>query len=207
MLFSSRPFWRLGWIWFGLSALLSFAASPGAHSDEFGLAPDAGFMEYMDRGGRAPAGPRKGDVYFLWGDLSKRWTHDEYGKVYGLVTWLASQGYRAVVNPVAYEADIRDAVSRAGVVGVIWSSHGSKDGAIYDSADHPVARDTFSRGAKRSFRHLVLGNCYGQASAEEYYRLPSGVTPHAWPGEATTTGFFRYLNSERWRKDFLTDLR
>lgn len=147
-----------------------------------------------------------GDFYMLWGDLDNAWTRAEYGRFYTISKWLVKNGFRNIVNPVAYERDVRAAVRGTRTVGMIWSSHGDKYGGIYDAGDQaPLADDVFSSQASPSFRHMVFGNCYGDRTVTRY-RFPARVNYHYWVGTTSTEELFDYLQSKDWPRDLESDL-
>lgn len=148
----------------------------------------------------------RGDVYFLIGDLTNAWSEEEYVAYFPVAKWLSTNGFRAIINPAAVIKDVRDAVKSIDVRGIIWSSHGSEDGEIFDKNDQALPRNIFSYKASPRLRHFVLGDCYGERVAN-FYSFPAEAGVHHWVGEITSDDFFNYLKSSKWRRDFTADLR
>lgn len=152
----------------------------------------------------APAS--RGDVYFFIGDLTNAWSEEEYSAYFPLARWLSVQGFRAVINPAAYAPDVRDAVQSESTRAIIWSSHGSKDGYVFDKSETPLPQHIFSNNASPGLKHYVLGNCYGDI-VSKHYTFTQGSGVHFWTGEIDSDQFFDYLTSRKWREDFRKDLK
>lgn len=148
----------------------------------------------------------RGDIYFLIGDLTNSWSEEEYASYFPIARWLSIQGFRAIINPAAYIKDIREAVKAEDTRGIIWSSHGSEDGEIFDKADIALPRHIFTNDASDGLKHFVLGDCYGSLVAS-YYTFPQDSGVHYWTGEITSDVFFDYLKSAKWRREFFKDLK
>lgn len=148
----------------------------------------------------------RGDVYFLIGDLTNAWSEEEYGAYFPVAKWLSVNGFRAIINPAVYIRDVKDAVKSEDTRAIIWSSHGSEDGQIFDKSDGALPRNIFSYNASSRLKHVVLGNCYGER-VSGHYSFPEMAGVHHWVGEITSDIFFSYLKSNKWRKDFKSDLR
>lgn len=148
---------------------------------------------------------KNGDIYFLIGDLDNDWRRDEWGKFYGISKWLVKHYFRVIVNPTAYQADLKEAVQNPTTSGILWSSHASKDGKVYGADGKPISQDSFSQNASPTFRHLVLSNCNGE-EVLDYYPTPPNLKYHYWPDEANTEDFFFYLKSDKWNRDLENDL-
>ncbi len=148
----------------------------------------------------------RGDVYFLIGDLTNAWSEEEYTTYFPVAKWLSVNRFRAIINPAVLIKDVKDAVKSEDTRGIIWSSHGSEDGEVFDKEDNALPRNIFSYNAGSRLKHFVLGDCYGER-VSNHYSFPEGAGVHHWVGEITSEDFFSYLKSSKWREDFKTDLR
>jgi hypothetical protein len=138
-----------------------------------------------------------GDFYFLIGNLDDEWSHQDYNDFYSIAKWLAKEGFRPVINPIAYISDVREAVQNKTTSAVLWDSHGSEDGQVYDSDGTGVPAETFVTGKTASFKYLLFANCYGQAS-RSFYGITSVKYPASfgWPSTTTSTDLFEYLRGD-----------
>lgn len=148
----------------------------------------------------------RGDIYFLIGNLEDNWSGEEYKAYFPIARWLSVQGFRAVINPAAYIPDIRDAAQSESTRGIIWSSHGSKAGQIFDKSHTPLPQHIFTYKASKGLKHFVMGDCYGD-QVSSYYTFPENSGVHFWSGEITSEDFFKYLTSRKWREDIKADLK
>lgn len=137
-----------------------------------------------------------GDVVFLTGHLEDDWTQQEWTRYYGVAKWLVQNGFRVVMNPVAMPKDIKAAVQDDSTKVIIWSSHGSESGGIYDSAKNLVPEDAFL-AAGRNFKQLIVSSCYSDVMAERY-KFPQGLSVVHWTGTTGSDELFDYLTSKRW---------
>lgn len=147
-----------------------------------------------------------GDIYFLIGDLTNSWSEEEYVAYFPVAKWLSLNGFRAIINPAVYIQDVRDAVKSETTRGIIWSSHGSEEGEIFDKSERPLPKNIFSIDAAPGLKHFVLGDCYGERVAA-HYSFPKDAGIHHWTGEITSEDFFKYLKSSAWHDDLRQDLR
>jgi hypothetical protein len=143
-----------------------------------------------------------GDVYFLIGRLDDGWGRKEYDRYYEYAKWLSKSGFRPIINPVASAADVREAVQNPRTFGIIWSSHGSTAGDLFDSNNRALPRDVFRADRSATFKWLVLSNCNGDP-VRARYGLAGARYPHAywWHGDTTTEDLFAYLFSEKSSRD------
>lgn len=137
-----------------------------------------------------------GDVVFLHGHLEDEMTQDEWNRYYGIAKWLVEKGFRVIMNPLAATQDIRAAAQDDRTKVIIWSSHASKDGTIYDTTEQPVPRDAFSAGGK-NLKQIVFSCCFSELTVK-LYPVPATVTSTIhWEGTTNTGDLFSYLKSKR----------
>ena len=138
-----------------------------------------------------------GDVVFLIGNLDDDWTQSEWTRYYSVAKWLVNKGFRVVINPAAQIVDIRASVQDDRTKIIIWSSHGSTDGGIYDSRSALVPDDVFATGAGANFKQIIVSSCYSDVMVERY-EFPAGVKRTHWEGTTTSDDLFNYLTSDNW---------
>jgi hypothetical protein len=143
-----------------------------------------------------------GDFYYLIGDLSNRWGKSDYGAFYDTAKMLALRGFRTVINVNADTSDVREAVQNPRTSAIIWNSHGSDDGAVYDKKDNALPKDTFVKDKSSRLRFVLFANCYGYTSID-YYQIGGKTLGIGWQEETSSPEFFSYLKSN----DFLRDLK
>ena len=138
-----------------------------------------------------------GDVVFLICDLDDKWTYSEWTRYYTVAKWLATKGFRVIINPVAQTGDIRAAVQDDRTKVIVWSSHGSQDGGIYDTGKTLVPTDAFFTDAGRNFKQIIVSSCYGDVMVERY-AFPAGLERTHWEGTTSSDDLFNYLNGDKW---------
>lgn len=143
-----------------------------------------------------------GDAYYLIGDLSNRWSKEDFGKFYDTAKMLATRGFRTIVNVNTYISDVREAVQNSNTSVLIWNSHGSDDGAVYDKKDDILPKDIFTKNKSSHLRYVLFANCYGYTSID-YYQIGGKTLGVGWQEETSSDYFFSYLKSQ----DFLKDLK
>lgn len=187
-------------------ALPSFAAT--TEFDEFLFrVQTAQTVVFGDGGGYEDAyqtAYRNGDLYFLISNLTDSWTQDEWGRYYTIAKWLVKHRFRVILNPVAYTADLREAVKNPRTSGIIWSGHGANDGTMNDVGEQVLPSSIFTDGKGSHFKHLVISACNGD-EVLRYYDT-SGIGVHYWSGTTDTQALFTYLISDRWNHDLESDL-
>lgn len=176
-------------------------ARTGSNTEERSLVI---FPDTLGDGDAYKAAYKNGDMYYLIGDLDDNWTEKEWGRYYTIAKWLVKNSFRAIINPVAFSVDIKEAVQNPKTSGIIWSSHADKNGNIYDANQKPVAKNIFNTNKSANFKHLVLSNCSGDVTATVYNL--KGITAHYWSGTTTTSDLFDYLISDNWNRDLENDL-
>ncbi|HAF96250.1 MAG: hypothetical protein A2X34_05465 [Elusimicrobia bacterium GWC2_51_8] len=139
---------------------------------------------------------KNGDVVFLIGHLEDALTEREWTAYYNVAKWLVKEGFRVVMNPVAMVADIKASVQDDRTKVIIWSSHGSKDGGIYDSSKELVPTDVFAMNPGRNFKQIIVSSCYSNVMVGRY-QFPAGVNSTYWEGTTDSDDLFSYL-FKRW---------
>ena len=182
---------------------ISLSAVQAAVSDSRVLARVSGKFLIIEpaESGPGPRGPYEdayphGDVVFMIGDGTKEWGETEWGKYFDVAKYLAEKKFRVIMNPEATILDIKATVQSPTISVMIWSSHGSKDGRIYDVAETPVPAKAFAN-ISRSLKQIILNSCYSK-NAPEIYKFPKNVDFVGWPETTDSEGFFSYLTSEDW---------
>lgn len=140
---------------------------------------------------------KNGDVSFLTGYLEDQWTQAEWNRFYGIAKWLVKHNFRVIMNPVAYIPDIRATVQDPRTKVIIWSSHGSKDGRIYDSRKEAVPAEIFAENAGANFKQIIASSCYGEVMVQRY-AFPERVNKKYWQGTTGSDDLFNYLKSDSW---------
>lgn len=143
-----------------------------------------------------------GDFYYLIGDLDDDWTKNDFSRYYSVAKWLAVRGFRTIINVVAYAPDLQEAVSNSHTSAIVWNSHGSNDGAIYDSAKKALAKSIFTKNRSKSLKYILFANCYGAVSTDYYGLRKSKMQVIGWNRTVSSEDLFKYLFSE----EFDTDL-
>jgi len=138
-----------------------------------------------------------GDVAFLIGNLDNDWTEKEWTRYYEVAKWLINKGFRVVMNPVAMITDIKATVQDQKTKAIIWSSHGSKDGYIYDAGENAVPTGVFAEKAGSNLKQIVVSACYSNVMVNKYsFRAGTRITH--WTGTTTSDALFDYLISDDW---------
>ena len=140
---------------------------------------------------------KNGDVVFLSGDFDDKWTQSEWDRFYGVAKWLANNDFRVVLNPVALIADARAAAQDDRTKVIIWSSHASRDGVLYDALKKPLPDDLLLVQAGKNFQQVIFSACSGEKVTARY-KTPDRVSEIYWNGETTSNDLFGFLYSDRW---------
>jgi proteasome lid subunit RPN8/RPN11 len=138
-----------------------------------------------------------GHVYFLIGDYEQG-AEKEYVRFYEVSTWLSKNGYKPVVIANARLIDIQEAVMNPHTTGIIYSSHASSDGRLWDADSKPLPKDIFVNGAKNRLQFYVLSACHGQHCVE-HYEFPKDARQIYWNDRTTTLELKKYLYSQQFR--------
>ncbi|MFH1619838.1 MAG: hypothetical protein ABIG11_08025 [bacterium] len=133
-----------------------------------------------------------GDVVFLTGHLENSWTKSEWTRYYGVAKWLAQKGFRVIMNPVAMIVHIKEAVQNDKTKVIIWSSHASRNGTIYDSGHNAVPPNVFAENAGPNFRQIIVSACFGNVMVTKY-EFPEGLKKTYWSGTTDADDLFDYL--------------
>ena len=81
---------------------------------------------------------------------------------------------------------------------VIWSSHGSSDGAVYDANYQQLPYGIFLEGDPKNYRRqFILSNCYSDQTFKKY-SWPGQSSQVYWEGTTDANELFDYLMSDRW---------
>lgn len=146
----------------------------------------------------------RGDFYYLNGNLGDEWTYREWDQFYGIAKWLIRSRFRVIMNPIAKGQDVREATQNPRTSVIIWSSHGSNVGELFDADNNVVPKDAFSFNASKMLHQIILSNCHGETTVQ-YYSFPDNVKIKHWIGLSTTKDLYDYLLSDQWNEDLLTD--
>lgn len=137
-----------------------------------------------------------GDFYYLIGDLSDSWTKSDYAKFYSVAKWLSQRGFRTIINVSAYEPDLQEAISNENTTAIIWNSHGSKSGTIFDTTKVAIDEKVFTNLITPNLKYVLFANCFGLASARKYgLNKMEGVRAQGWEGTVTSNDLFKYIFS------------
>ncbi len=136
-----------------------------------------------------------GDVVFLIGNLDDNWTNSEWTRYYGIAKWLVKKGFRVIINPVAMVEDIKAAVQDKKTKVIIWSSHGTEDGTIYDSREKAVPTDVFAGNAGLNLKQIIVSACYSEVMVRKY-QFPKGLKRTHWEGTTDSNDLFNYLYND-----------
>ncbi|OFZ19742.1 MAG: hypothetical protein A2X94_16960 [Bdellovibrionales bacterium GWB1_55_8] len=174
------------------------------HHETLVFAPDATevatdgvrFLGEWDRQEWGSSDSPNGDIVFLIGHLEADPTRHEMSKFHGMIKWATSSGFRAVMDPAALDQELDEVVQSANTAVIIWSSHGSKDGRVYDARENPIDNDSFSKGATSKLKMYVLSNCFGDQTTKYYSFAPDSTRIH-WSGTTNSNELFEYLYSSR----------
>ncbi len=147
----------------------------------------------------------QGDFHYLIGDLSDSWSRSDYDRFYLVAKNLSEKGIRTVIHVDAKTWDLKNTLTDPLAVGIIWNSHGSKNGSIWDADEKRLPRGLFARKATDKLRYVLFANCYGQASIHYYGldQLPE-VFSKGWPGDVSSEMLFHYLFSQQFERDLKT---
>ncbi|MCM2277531.1 MAG: hypothetical protein NDJ89_05595 [Oligoflexia bacterium] len=137
---------------------------------------------------------RNGDLVFLIGHLEASPTRQEMKKFHGMIKWAIDSGFRAVMDPAALNEELRQTVRSDRTSVVIWSSHGSADGRVWDAKERAVPADAFADRAGDLLKMYVLSNCSGENTVK-HYRFKPGSRHVYWEGKTTSQALFSYLYS------------
>jgi hypothetical protein len=140
----------------------------------------------------------KGDFYYLIAGLKDKWTESDYGRFYKIAKKLSNEGFRVIINVDAQVADVKEAIANPNTSAIIWNSHGSEDGVVYDSTEEALPKNIFTKNHSKRLKYILFGNCYGTLSTE-YYGLQqdTSITSFGWKGEVDSDMFFHYLESKK----------
>lgn len=139
-----------------------------------------------------------GRINFFIGHLEENPTKVEMQHFYGIVKWGISAGFSMLMDPYATITDLRAIISDEVTSVVIWSSHGSIDGRIYDANKVTMPTNIFYEGDPgNKKRQFILSNCYSNVT-NEINTWPLNSQRVFWNGLTSTTDLFTYLMSDRW---------
>jgi hypothetical protein len=144
--------------------------------------------------------PSLGALHFLIGDLETAPTRAEMQMFYGIVEWATSSGFDLLMDPAATNRDLGSSVGNSDLSVLIWSSHGARDGSVYDAAKARVPTDGFVDGASDRLRYYVFSNCYGEQTVQNH-ELKAGAGRSYWEGTTTSRDLHAYIYSDRFNQD------
>lgn len=153
-----------------------------------------------DRRAWGNGGARNGDLVFLIGYLEDEPTRNEMRKFQGMIRWALDSGFRAVMDPAALDEEVREFVQSRDTAVIVWSSHGSADGRVWDARNNAISRDSFAAGATDKLKMFVLSNCSGDQTVR-YYDFPARIQKIYWNGTTNSSQLFDYLFSSEFDRD------
>ena len=135
-----------------------------------------------------------GDFAIMWGlgasDSNQQMTRDEYNRMWKIMNYLSSKGFRVIMNVRAEGSDIKDAVETEGTSVVLFSGHGNTSG-FYDFSGSRVSYDLFTNKAKSMYQFIVSA-CYGTQSRGNY-NPPADMIMYTWSGLTNTNDLETFL--------------
>lgn len=147
--------------------------------------------------------PKLGSLHFMIGDLEATPTETEMRMFYGMSRWALNNGFNLRMDPAATESDLRGSVTHPELSVLIWSSHGSRDGRVWDAKKVAIAQDSFSKDASSLLKYYVFSNCFSDQTVDRY-SLVEGAGRTYWEGTTTSSDLKAFLYSstfnERLRK-------
>jgi hypothetical protein len=147
--------------------------------------------------------PKLGSLHFMIGDLEAAPTETEMQMFYGMTRWALGNGFNLRMDPAATGSDLRGSITHPDLSVLIWSSHGSRDGRVWDAKKVAVAQDAFSKDASSLLKYYVFSNCFSNMTVDRY-SLVEGAGRTYWEGTTTSSDLKAFVYSpefnERLRK-------
>ncbi|WP_372656163.1 hypothetical protein [Halobacteriovorax sp.] len=144
-----------------------------------------------------------GDLYYLLG-AKDSWGKVEWEYFYSFSKWAVSNNFRTILIPSAQTPHVKEAVQSPTTSLIIWSSHGDKNGNIYDYEGKILPKDIFSKNKGKRFNRLILNNCYSYTSSK-HYSFSGFLT--TWKGLTDSNKMIKYLNSTKFNKSVAEALK
>jgi hypothetical protein len=143
-----------------------------------------------DKSAQYPAG----DFAILWGigssESDTAMAKDEYTRLWRIMGYLSSRGFRVIMNVRADAADVKEAVETEGTSVVLFSGHGNTSG-FYDFNRVRVGYDLFVNKAKSLYQFIVSA-CYGSESKANY-NPPADMLMFTWSGLTNSTDLENFV--------------
>jgi hypothetical protein len=138
---------------------------------------------------------RLGAMHFMIGDLEAAPTRGEMEMFFGMLQWALDAGFTAYMDPAATNDDLRESVRSPDLSTMIWSSHGSRDGRVWDANKTEVAQDSFADQASEHLKYYVFSNCYSGATVQRYALAPDAGYTY-WEETTNSSDLKAFLYSE-----------
>lgn len=141
---------------------------------------------------------KSGDLYIFLaiGKKDETMTKDEYQKLWGIMNYLSSKGFRVMMNVMAKVTHLEEAINSIDTSVILWSGHGNKN-SFYDYDGNAVPHNIFNN-AHESLYQFVLSSCYGRLALNKNYSVPDHIKTWAWSGLTNSGEFMSFLVSDKW---------
>ena len=140
-------------------------------------------------------------INYTIGHLEATPTEKEMKKFYNVIKWGLSAGFAMMLDPFTTVEDLREVIAQKTTSVVIWSSHGSSNGAVYDANEVQLPYGIFLEGDPKNYRRqFILSNCFSDQTIKKY-SWPGQSSQVYWEGTTDATELFDYLMSDRWNAD------
>jgi len=139
-----------------------------------------------------------GDLYILLGIGKKdeEMTKTEYTKLWRVMNYLNTKGFRVMMNVMAKIKHLEAAIDSTETSLIMFSGHGNKTG-FYDYDGKRVPSDIF-KNAHEDLYQFVLSSCHGRIALNAKYHIPSHMKTYAWRGLTDSSEFVDFLVSNDW---------